>query len=184
MRSKRLALYTFGQFRELAEHPVNDGFHQRNETNLLAVDVSAGLIARSGYEGEPGPESWGLQVFPRFFIDQGDGWAPSTLSLWENLESPMAFSYTGIHAEALKHGREWFHKPAWPPYVLWWVLPGHTPDWAEAIARHEFLHDHGSTAHAFNFKAPFDELGQRTQIDMEAVKRLSRLNEERQKSLT
>ena len=31
----------------------------------------------------------------------GDGWTPATLSLWRDLESAMAFSYAGLHAEAV-----------------------------------------------------------------------------------
>ena len=68
-----------------------------------------------------GPQSWGEQVYPRFYVERGDGWSPSTLSLWRDLTALMAFSYSGIHAEAMRHGREWFVKPTWPGYVLWWV---------------------------------------------------------------
>src|SRR3546814_11808142 len=76
-------------------------------------------------------------------------------SLWDSLEAPMAFTYHGIHAEALARGRDWFLKPvapseSWPPYVLWWVAGNHRPDWQEAVARHEQLHDHGASAHAFD----------------------------------
>ncbi|BDA84772.1 hypothetical protein Sa4125_23140 [Aureimonas sp. SA4125] len=77
----RLALYNFGMFRRPSDDPVNRGFHDRNDPNLRAVEASDGFISRSGYPDEPGPPSWGVQVFPRFFVDNGDGWAPSTLSL-------------------------------------------------------------------------------------------------------
>jgi len=78
----RLALFTFGIFREPAEHPVNDGFHTRNDSILAAVEHSDGFVARSGYDGEPGPASWCVQVYPDFYIERGDGWSPETLSLW------------------------------------------------------------------------------------------------------
>jgi len=181
MRRKRLALYTFGVFREPAEHPANRGFHDRNDRNFLAAELSEGFIARSGYDGEPGPESWGEQVFPRFYIERGDGWSPSTLSVWEDVISAMAFSYGGIHAEAMKLAREWFEKPIWPPYVLWWVERNHTPAWAEAVARLEFLNDHGAGPHEFDFKNAFDEEGHPTTVDPDALRRMMRLNEERQK---
>jgi hypothetical protein len=184
MKRKRLALYTFAVLREPAEHPANQGFHDRNDRNLLAAELSEGFIARSGYCGEPGPESWGEQVFPRFYIERGDGWSPSTLSLWEDLISPMAFSYGGLHAEAMRHAREWFLKPAWPPYVLWWVERDHMPTWAEAVARHEFLHERNPSLHAFDFKNPFDEEGHPAIVDCEALRLKMRLNEERQRPLT
>ena len=85
MSGQRLALYTFGVFRERADEPVNDGFRVRNDVNLSAVEISEGFIARSGYEGDPGPASWGVQTYPRFYVERGDGWSPSTLSLWENM---------------------------------------------------------------------------------------------------
>jgi hypothetical protein len=179
-KGKRLALYTFGIFRARASDAVNQGFHDRNDRNFEVAELSEGFIARSGYEDEPGPESWGEQVFPRFYVERGDGWSPSTLSLWKDLASPMAFSYAGIHAEALRHGREWFLKPAWPPYALWWVEGDHTPTWAEAVIRHEFLHDHNASPFAFDFKMPFDEDDRPTMIDRDAVKRNVLSNEARQ----
>ena len=53
------ALYTFGVFEKPAENKINDGFRTRNDPLLQLVDCAPGLIARSGYEGDPGPESWG-----------------------------------------------------------------------------------------------------------------------------
>lgn len=179
MKSKRIALYTFGVFRAPADDAVNQGFHDRNDRNFLVAESSSGFIARSGYDDEPGPESWGEQVFPRFYVERGDGWSPSTLSLWKDLASPMAFSYAGIHAEAMRHAREWFLKPTWPPYALWWVEQDHIPTWTEAVARHEFLHDHKASAFAFDFKTPFDEDGRPTTLDREAVRQNMRLNETR-----
>ena len=54
----RVALYTFGIFTRPYADPANDSFHVRNEANLAAVEASAGFIARSGYDGDPGPASW------------------------------------------------------------------------------------------------------------------------------
>lgn len=174
--NQRVALYTFGMFAEPAAHSSNDGFHERNDPIFRHIERTAGFIARSGYADEPGSESWGRQVYPRFYDERGDGWSPSTLSLWTDLESPIAFSYSGLHAEALSHGREWFQKPNWPPYVLWWVAGDHTPFWSDAVERLEHLHDHGPTASAFNFKQPFDARSQSTAIDRGRVKVLATAN--------
>ena len=78
----QLALYTFGIFKKPSDATANDGFHLRNDPILELVDRSPGMIARSGYEGDPGPASWGKQVYPRFYVEQGDGYSPSTLSVW------------------------------------------------------------------------------------------------------
>jgi hypothetical protein len=173
---ERVALYTFGVFTEPAENSVNDGFYELNDPILELVDKAPGLIARSGYDGDPGPESWGLEVYPPFYRERGDGWSPATLSLWTDLESVMAFSYYGLHAEALKRGREWFRKPQWPPYAVWWCDESHTPQWSEAVERHAHLHDHGPTARAFSFKLPFDASGKATQIDRERMKTIAGQN--------
>ncbi|MEI2385991.1 DUF3291 domain-containing protein [Breoghania sp. JC706] len=170
----RLALFTFGQFRMPAEDPANDGFHERNDPILAAADTAEGFIARSGYADEPGPECWGEQVYPRFHRDNGDDWAPATLSLWRDAESVMAFTYSDIHNEAMRHARDWFDKPGWPPLVLWWVADDHTPDWAEAVVRHEHLADHGPTPHAFTFKAFFDAVGAPQSVDQDRVRDLIR----------
>ncbi len=179
----RVALYTFGIFSKPSADPVNDGFHARNDANLAAVEASAGFIARSGYDGDPGPASWGKQVYPRFYTGSDD-YSPSTLSLWTDLEAPMAFTYHGIHAEALSHGRDWFQKPylppakpAWPPYVLWWVDGDHVPDWREAVERLEHLHDHGPSPRGFDWKTPFDANGAPCSIDRESVRRYASLTQ-------
>lgn len=86
----RLALYTFGQFSQPADHPDNNEFHEIGDSVLAAIEASAGFVARSGYASDPGPESWGPEIYPRFFRDHGEVWAPATLSLWANLESLTA----------------------------------------------------------------------------------------------
>jgi Domain of unknown function (DUF3291) len=182
MSRKVVALYTFGVFRRPAADPANQDFMERNDLNFQAVEASEGFLARSGYDGDPGPTSWGQQVYPRFYEERGDGWAPSTLSLWRDLESPMAFTYGGIHAEALKHGREWFLKPAWPPYVLWWTDKDKRPDWADGVERHAFLHDNPASPFAFDFQLPFDAEGQPTMIDRAIVRHQKALNDARQQA--
>ncbi len=188
MSASLLALYTFGIFIRPYADPANDSFHARNDINLAAVECSDGFIARSGYDGDPGPASWGPHCYPRFYAAEGH--SPSTLSLWRDLDAPYAYAYSGIHAEALSRGREWFQrpaapplKPAWPPYVLWWVAADHVPDWREAVERHEYLHDHGASAHAFDWKAPFDAEGRPASLDRDAVRRLTAINRERQEVL-
>ncbi len=169
----QLALYTFGIFKRPSDDAANEGFHLRNNPILGLVDRSPGMIARSGYESDPGPASWGKQVYPRFYVEQGDGFSPSTLSLWSDLESVFAFTYFGLHAEAMAHCREWFQKPQWPPYVLWWIKVGENPAWADGVARHEHLHDHGPSAFAFNFKNAFDWRGQAVELDHTRARKIA-----------
>ncbi|WP_333830579.1 DUF3291 domain-containing protein [Pararhodobacter sp.] len=167
-----LALYTFGMFARPSADPVNDGFHALNDRVLLSVDQAEGMIARSGYASDPGPASWGPEVYPRFYEERGDGWSPATLSLWTDLEAMFAFTYSGLHAAALSRGREWFEKPAWPPLAIWWHRNAGYPTWADAVRRHEHLHDFGPTATAFTFKAPFHEQGAPVRLDKARIQAL------------
>ncbi|MEL6523841.1 MAG: DUF3291 domain-containing protein [Pseudomonadota bacterium] len=147
-----LALYTFGQFLKPSEDPANDGFHERNDPLFELADATPGLIARSGYPDEPQTESWGEQVYPRFYRDNGDGWAPSTLSVWADAASAKAYIYRGPHLEAMRLGRSWFVEPSWPPLVLWWIAKDYRPTWAEGCTKLEHLQDHGPTEAAFTFR--------------------------------
>ena len=170
-----LALYTFGMFKRPAGDPANDGFYELNDPIFEVADGATGLIARSGYASDPGPDPWGTEVYPRFYREVGDGWSPATLSLWTDLEALFSFTYFGLHAAALKRGREWFQKPSWPPLVMWWHGGQSYPTWAEAARRHEHLHDHGSSPIAFDFKEPFDQTGAPTELDKHRIRELRQL---------
>jgi Domain of unknown function (DUF3291) len=172
----RLAIYNFGMLRVREDDPANDGFREREGPNFAAAERAPGFVARSGYAGEPERPSWGTRVFPRFYIERGDQGSPSTLSLWEDLESLFAFAYHGIHAEALKRAQDWFVEKRWPAYVLWWVEAARQPDWLEAVARFERLHDCGPTPQAFNFKTAFDAHGAPAVVDKARARRIAMAN--------
>ncbi len=175
----KLALYTFGLFMEEDDHPANDSFWELNDRIFAIVDRCKGLIARSGYEGEDGPESWGREVFPHFAREHGRETAPSTLSLWESIEAAMAFAYSGLHAEALRRGREWNIKPAWPPYAAWWWPHDAPPEWSDAVRLHKRLHDNGPSPEVLTFKSPFGPQGDGVTLDRGEIRRLSDLNSQR-----
>ncbi len=107
MQTYNLAVYTFGQFLAPYESQKIRGFRNAEPHAMAAIEQSEGFISRSGYDGEPGPACWGTQVFPKYWVDNGDGWAPSTLSLWRDIESIMAATYRGFHGAAYRKGRNW-----------------------------------------------------------------------------
>jgi hypothetical protein len=170
----RLAMYNFGLHVGPYDAPEVQGFLRREPANFAAAERAAGFVGRSGYPGEPGPHSWGPQVFPRFIQGSGFESAPSSLSLWRDIESLMAFTYAGVHADALKNARNWNLKGYWPPLVLWWVEPDRSgsPDWREGADRLEQLHDYGSGPTAFTFKQAFDPDGLPYEVDRDRVKAL------------
>jgi hypothetical protein len=170
MSGHHLAVYNFGLHVDDYESPRVEGFRLREPLNFEAANRAEGFVGRSGYDGEPGPASWGEKVYPRFIAGSGFTDAPSSLSLWSGLEALMAFTYSGVHADALKHARNWNQPQAWPALVLWWVAQGIQPVWADGAARLEHLADHGPTPHAFTFKTPFCPEGKAVTIDRESVK--------------
>ncbi|MGJ8572534.1 MAG: DUF3291 domain-containing protein [Hoeflea sp.] len=169
-------MYNFGLHVASYDAPEVQGFVRREPLNFAAAEKASGFVGRSGYDGEPGPESWGLQVFPRFLEGSGFDSGPSSLSLWQDIESLMAFSYAGVHAEALKNARNWNTKNVWPPLVLWWIEAGQRPDWKSAASKLEWLHDHGPGPEAFTFKQPYGVNGEPVEIDRTRVKALVEAN--------
>ena len=183
MHGHHLAIYNFGLHVDDYESPHVEGFRLREPLNFEAANRAKGFVGRSGYAGEPGPESWGEKVYPRFLAGSGFTDAPSSLSLWSDLESLMAFTYNGVHADALKHARNWNQRQAWPALVLWWVEQGARPVWADGAERLEHLADHGPTQRAFTFKTPYDPDGKPAAIDREHVKVLASRNAPGQEDL-
>ena len=165
-------MYNFGRHVADFDAPEVLGFRLREPLNFAAAESAVGFIGRSGYDGEPGPESWGEQVFPHYLAESGRESGPSSLSLWADIESLMAFSYNGVHAEALKNARHWNTKNRWPPVVLWWVEAGHQPNWTEAVSRFDMLDRDGPSPQAFNFKVPFNHDGTRLAIDRARIRAL------------
>ncbi|MBB3915629.1 DUF3291 domain-containing protein [Rhizobium fabae] len=183
MQPARLAFYNFGLHVASAESEEVKGFVLREPANFEAAARACGFIGRSGYVVYPGARSWGIQVFPRYIKGSGFESAPSSLSLWADIESLMAFTYNGVHAEALKNARNWNVKQTWPPLVLWWVSAHHRPEWQDGVERLEYLADHGSSPYAFTFKQPYGPDGTETAIDRDRVKELAARNAEAQKDL-
>jgi hypothetical protein len=176
MRGHHLAVYNFGIHLDEYESERVAGFRLREPFNFEAASRAEGYIGRSGYDEVPGPESWGEKVYPRFLAGSGFEDAPSSLSLWSSLESLMAFTYDGVHADALKHARNWNQKQAWPALVLWWVKEGARPVWADGAERLEHLADHGPAHRAFTFKKPFCPDGEPVIIDRDRVKAIGARN--------
>lgn len=179
MQFHTLAVYTFNQFIAPFQSDAIKGFRDAEPGAFAAIERAEGFIARSGYEDEPGPESWGTQVFPTCWENgNGDGWAPSTLSLWTSLEALMAATYHGDHGDAYRQGHKWHIRARHiPEYVVWWVLDSHRPNWDEAVARFENLMTNGPTAQAFSFKQAYAPDGQQTKPDTALVKHLAARNQ-------
>jgi hypothetical protein len=178
MGGHHLAAYTFNQFVAPYLSETISGFRNAEPDIFHTMETAAGFVARAGYDGEEGFRTWGEQVFPSCWDNSNrDGWAPSTLSLWESPEALMAATYRGPHGKVLRYGKDWHIKADHiPEYVLWWVPKNHTPNWAEAILRFDTLMQHGASQKAFTFKALFDQNGTSAKPDISKVKALAQAN--------
>ena len=148
---------------------------EHEPANFDAAERAPGFIGRAGYEGKPDRESWGVQVFPRFYVERGDGGAPSVLSLWVDIEKPC-----GIHLfERARRGdtarlRDGFCRRPGRPMCSGGCRKGiGRIGRSRSLADFELLHDRGPTPEAFTFKSPFDANGRPAIVDKERVRRLA-----------
>ena len=165
----RLAFMTFGVLYEPRSHERSSGFINRIPATYDQAERSEGFIGRSDLDAATGKHTWGELVCPSFLSPEFDPHIARTLSLWSDLESVMAFSYSMRHGEALRMRNDWFRKPDFPGHVAWWVADDHIPTFIESTARLEQLHEAGPSAQAFNFKNPFDANGNPTRVDQALV---------------
>jgi catechol 2,3-dioxygenase-like lactoylglutathione lyase family enzyme len=113
----------------------------------------------------------GSPVHPRFYLrEHAEKKADSSrvLTMWDDLESMMAFAHYGVHADAMKENRRlgWLVDPRqlFPGYVVWWS-DTESATYADGCRRLEHLHDNGPSPYAFNFKKPFTVDGEPYQLD-------------------
>jgi len=169
--AKKLAFVTIGILHEPLGAARSQGFVDRIPGVFDAADASSGFVARSVRNMETYERSWGELEIPECLSDIGDVLRlPSTLSLWDDLESVAAFAYHGAHGEAMAKRREWFMAAKVPTYVAWWVDSSDRIDPKEAKDRLDHLHKFGPTPMAFDFKKPFDADGNPISLSQQAVK--------------
>jgi len=170
--AKKLAFMTIGILEEPFGHPRSQGFVDRIPGVFAAADASSGFVARSIRDMETYQRSWGELEIPNGYAHIGDVLRlPSTMSIWEDMESVAAFAYHGAHGEAMSKRREWFQVNDVPEYAAWWVDEDTDRlDPADIKARFEHLCEHGSTPYAFDFKRPFDAEGNPYKINQALVK--------------
>jgi hypothetical protein len=167
----RIAFTTIGVLHEHRTHPKSEGFATRSPLVMQLAEASDGFMARSVLNYETLEQSWGQIVLPSFVPPEREANVAQTLSLWEDLESVYAFTYSaGVHSEALRLREEWFRPPDHPNYAAWWVGDNHQPDFIEATRALETLHANGPSPAAFNFKQPFDAEGRPSRLEAALAK--------------
>lgn len=65
-----LAAYTFNEFLDRYQSDLIKGFREAEPDAYRAIEAAEGFVSRSGYDGEPGPESLGGTGFPKILETQ------------------------------------------------------------------------------------------------------------------
>jgi Domain of unknown function (DUF3291) len=80
------------------------------------------------------------------------------LSVWESVEALERFVYQTLHKRFYGRRAEWFEHFEGPYFVMWWVAAGHRPSVEEAMARLEYLKQHGPSDYAFDWETASAQL--------------------------
>jgi len=166
----RVAFITAGLVKYPWGDPRLQDFIDRFAETFAAAQVTDGYLARPFADGTlPDPTT----PLPGFSEQDWAERSNFTFSIWQNLESIFAYTYSGFHGDALLRRRDWFPKPQLPGYVAWWIADDYIPPWKESCARYELLTQNGPTPQAFNFAVPYGPDGRRTKIDREQFKKMT-----------
>ncbi|MBS1718558.1 MAG: DUF3291 domain-containing protein [Armatimonadetes bacterium] len=165
----RIAFATIGRLRAPVGDAIVQGFIDRVPATYDQAGHSPGFIDRSRRDIETWTQSWGEVVSPKCY-DCDPELLAATLSMWQDLESVAAYAYRGHHAEALANRRDWFEADDLPTYVAWWIADGEEPSFAQAAEKFDYLHEHGPTPEAFNFRTAFAPDGSPYQLNSALVK--------------
>jgi hypothetical protein len=153
---QRIAFLTMALLKAPRADPAVAGFMSRIEKNFACAEACAGFIDRSRMNPDTGIYDWGCRATPKTFPypNPGDRLV-RTLSIWRDLESVVAYSYSNPHSETLSLRREWCVRPTWPSYVAWWIDGEQNPTWPESNERFDSLVTQGPTAFSFDFRKAF-----------------------------
>jgi hypothetical protein len=151
-----VAQYNIARARaELDDRVMSDFVTSLERINALA-DASPGFVWR--LTGERGNT---MDIRP-----YQDKLILITLSVWRSIDALVRFAYSSEHRDLLRARGRWFHPPATPSLVLWWLPVGQVPSVGEARQRMERLSEHGPTDLAFTFRSQFAAPG--VEVDHEA----------------
>jgi hypothetical protein len=140
-----LAQVNIGRVRAALDDPIMKGFKDQLDPINALADRSPGFVWRLQTED-------GNAMAIRPYEDER---MAINMSVWASLDALQQFVYKSAHVAPLKDRKQWFEPMDGPILALWWIPAGHIPTVAEAQQRLAHLAQHGPTAHAFTFRAPF-----------------------------
>lgn len=166
----RLALTTIGILHEPYGAERTQGFIDRFDLVFGSVDRAPGFLGRVPGDGLPDRDPWSAPE--RFSGPEYQGRVPTTLSLWEDLESAIAFTYRNHHGAAMRDRGRWLMKIDVASHAAWWQDGDALPTWSEANARLERMWN-GEGPHAFLLQRPYAPDGTSYQVDRDRIRWLA-----------
>ena len=177
----RIAFLTAALMKYPGGDPRLQDFVARFDAVFAAAEEFEGYITQPHKDGTIDEPTTPLPGFDQIEWDQR---SILTYSLWQNLESVYAFTYTGPHGDALKNRGKWFPRPERPGFVAWWIADDHIPAWSEICERYEMLTQQGPTPEAFNFARPYGPDGKPTKINRQLFQEKAALHQPQRFSST
>jgi hypothetical protein len=130
--------------------PIDDPMIKDFRMNLARINSLA--EGSPGYVWRLADESGDATNIKPF----GDELEIINLTVWESIQTLADFAYRSSHVELLRRRREFFEAPDQPILCLWWIPEGTVPTVEEAIARLDYLREHGPSLRAFTFRHRFE----------------------------
>lgn len=127
------------------DSPVMADFVANLDPINAIADTSPGFVWRLKDESN---SATAIKIFDDDFLIVN-------MSVWEDIDSLMAYVYRSAHVEIFKRRKEWFEKMKEMHMVLWHIPEGHIPEVKEGQERLVHLRQHGETPYAFSFKKRF-----------------------------
>ena len=145
MANYRLAQCNVARLRAPIDSPLLAEFVAALEPINRLADEAPGFMWR--LQTEAG-DATAIRVFD-------DDMLLINMSVWESIDTLMAFTYGAAHRDVMRRRRQWFERSANVYMVLWWIPAGTLPTPSEARARLEMLGKAGPSSEAFTFRSPF-----------------------------
>ena len=145
MANYQLAQCNIARLRAPIDSPLLSEFVAALEPINRLADEAPGFVWR--LQTETG-DATAIRVFD-------DEMLMINMSVWESIDTLLAFTYGTAHRDVMRRRRQWFERLASVYLVLWWIPKGTLPTPSDARTRLEMLEGAGSSPEAFTFRSPF-----------------------------
>jgi hypothetical protein len=122
-----------------------------SEFMMLLDPVNALADRASGFVWRHRPLDAGVAMCRRSGADE----LILNLSVWEDIQSLRAFTYSGVHLRVMRRRKAWFKRISDVSVVLWWIPATHRPTIDGALERLDCIRRDGPTSQAFSMKCDF-----------------------------